>query len=81
MKIDIQISSRTENVLTSLIVTMIFASISLKLVQLRANLKTLSRRMPLNAENAPPVESCTFDNSSDISIIDRMTIEASNRLN
>ena len=76
-----QISSRTEKVLTSLIVTIILASISLKLVQLRANLKTLSSRIPLKAENAPPVERVTSDSSSDISTMDRMTIEASNRLN
>ena len=76
-----QMISKTAKVLTSLMVTMILASISLKLVQLLANLKTLSNLIPLKAENAPPVEILLSEAASVISIMDRMTIEASNRLN
>ena len=51
-KMRAEIRSKIEKVLTSFMVTIILASISLKLVQLRANLKTLNKRTPLNADSA-----------------------------
>ena len=75
------ISNNTVNELTSLTVINIFASISLKLVQLRASLKTLRSRMPLNAENAPPVEKFSPPvDSIIISTRDSKTMAASKRL-
>ena len=81
LKINTNINKSTEKVLTSFIVTKIFARIILKLVQLRASLKTRSSLTPRNAERAPVGESPEKIAEIIISIIESMTIKASKRLN
>ena len=82
VKINMNISNSTENVLTSLTVTIIFDSIWRKLVQLLASLKTRRRRTPLKADRLPPpAETESAEISVTVSSIkDSTTIKASKML-
>lgn len=81
LKINMNRIISTEKMLTSFIVVRILARIYLKFFQLRASLKTRSRRTPLKADRAPVGESSLWrDFDTTKSTTERMTIKASKRL-